>query len=126
MQFSKNGEIYKVIRITGSQDNYLGISFAEEEISDPEVIELKLEPTIQTRPFYSVINHPIITTKKEVKQQVLVGLDFINQSLGTNYQLSHIYFVPSDSCKHQVYKLLTERLIRHYHEGKEFKENSQK
>ena len=126
MRFSKDGEIYKVIRITGSQDNYLGISFAEKEISDPEVIELKIGPIVQKKPFYKVITRPILTTKKEIKQQVLNGLDSINKSLGTNYQLSHIYFVPSDSCKHQDYKLLTERLIRHYHEGKEFKENSQK
>ena len=126
MQFSKEGKIYKVIRITGSQDNYLGISFAEEEISDPEVIELKMGPIVQKKPFYKVITRPILTTKDEVKQQVLDGLDSINKSLGTNYQLSHIYFVPSDSCRDQVYTLLTERLIRHYHEGKEFKESSQK
>jgi len=126
MRFSKDGEIYKVIRITGSQDNYLGISFAEKEISDPEVIELKIGPIVQKKPFYKVITRPILTTKKEIKQQVLNGLDSINKSLGTNYQLSHIYFVPSDSCRDQVYTLLTERLIRHYHEGKEFKESSQK
>ena len=124
MQFSKEGKIYKVIRITGSQDNYLGISFAEEEISDPEVIELKIGPIVQKKPFYKVITRSILTTKKEIKQQVLNGLDSINKSLGTNYQLSHIYFVPSDSCRDQVYTLLTERLIRHYHEGKEFKESS--
>ena len=29
MRFSKTGKIYKVIRITGSQDNSLGISFVE-------------------------------------------------------------------------------------------------
>ena len=124
MQFSKEGKIYKVIRITGSQDNYLGISFAEKEISDPEVIELEIGPIVQKKPFYKVITRSILTTKKEIKQQVLNGLDSINKSLGTNYQLSHIYFVPSDSCRDQVYTLLTERLIRHYHEGKEFKESS--
>ena len=36
MRFSKTNNIYKIIRITGSQDNILGISFGEDDI---EVIE---------------------------------------------------------------------------------------
>jgi len=34
------------------------------------------------------------------------GLKEVNKSLGTNYQLSKIYFVPSDSASDSVYKLL--------------------
>lgn len=36
MRFSKTNNIYKIIRIIGSQDNILGISFGEDDI---EVIE---------------------------------------------------------------------------------------
>ena len=36
MRFSKTNNIYKIIRITGSQDNILGISFGEDDI---EIIE---------------------------------------------------------------------------------------
>jgi len=36
MRFSKTDNIYKIIRITGSQDNILGISFGEDDV---EVIE---------------------------------------------------------------------------------------
>ena len=32
MRFSKTNNIYKIIRITGSQDNILGISFGEDDI----------------------------------------------------------------------------------------------
>jgi hypothetical protein len=122
MQFLKEGEIYKVIRITGSQDNFLGISFAENEILDLEVIELEIKPITITKPVFKVVNPPILITKAEIKREVLAGLDSINQSLGTNYRLSHIYFVPSDSCEDEVYRLLIAMLIRHYHNGKEFKE----
>ena len=30
IRFSKTGNVYKIIRITGSQDNILGISFVEK------------------------------------------------------------------------------------------------
>ena len=36
MRFSKTDNIYKIIKITGSQDNILGIYFGEDDI---EVID---------------------------------------------------------------------------------------
>jgi len=126
MQFLKEGEIYKVIRITGSQNNFLGISFSENENSDLQIIELEVKPIEITKPVLKIINPPLLTTKEEIKREVLAGLDSINESLGTNYRLSHIYFVPSDSCEDEVYQLLIAMLIRHYHNGKEFKERPQK
>lgn len=32
MQFLKDGDVYKVARMTGSQDNILGITFSENEV----------------------------------------------------------------------------------------------
>jgi hypothetical protein len=49
-------------------------------------------------------------------------LESVNQSLGTNYKLSKIYFSPFDSGANSVYNLLICKLIRHYHSGNEFKE----
>ena len=115
MRFSKTDNIYKILRITGSQDNILGISFAENDtIKDNiEVIEWDFPNSDRSR---------IRTSKKEVLQQVLSSLKSVNQSLGTNYKLSKIYFSPSESAAGLVYKLLITRLIRHYHSGNEFKE----
>lgn len=41
MRFSKTDNIYKIIRITGSQDNILGVAFDDKNKSDNniEVIE---------------------------------------------------------------------------------------
>jgi len=39
MRFSKSDNIYKIIRITGSQDKILGISFVEKD-SSTDAIEL--------------------------------------------------------------------------------------
>ena len=110
MRFSKTNNIYKIIRITGSQDNILGISFGEDDI---EVIEWN---------FNNIDKSRIRTSKEEVLKQVLSGLESVNQSLGTNYKLSKIYFSPFDISTNRIYSGLIAALIRHYHSGNEFKE----
>lgn len=110
MRFSKTDNIYKIIRITGSQDNILGISFGEDDI---EVIEWNFNNSDRSR---------IRTSKEEVLEQVLSGLESVNKSLGTNYKLSHIYFSPFDIPTGGIYSGLIAVLIKHYHSGNEFKE----
>ena len=111
MRFSKTGNIYKIIRITGSQDNILGISFGEDN-DKVEVVEWS----------FNNGDNKVRTSKEEVLKQVISGLESINQSLGTNYKLSKIYFSPSDISESRVYSALVEILIKHYHYGNEFKE----
>lgn len=110
MRFSKTDNIYKIIRITGSQDNILGISFGEDNV---EVIEWNFNNSDRSR---------IRTSKEEVLEQVLFGLESVNKSLGTNYKLSKIYFSPFDISTNRIYSGLIAALIRHYHSGNEFKE----
>ena len=110
MRFSKTDNIYKIIRITGSQDNILGISFGEDDV---QVIELNFNNSDRSR---------IRTSKEEVLEQVLFGLESVNKSLGTNYKLSKIYFSPFDIPTNRIYSSLIATLIRHYHSGNEFKE----
>ena len=110
MRFSKTNNIYKIIRITGSQDNILGISFGEDNI---DVIEWN---------FNNIDKSRIRTSKEKVLEQVLSGLESVNQSLGTNYKLSKIYFSPFDISTNRIYSGLIAALIKHYHSGNEFKE----
>jgi hypothetical protein len=109
MWFTKKNDIYRVIRLSGSQDNILGVSFGEE--NKMEIIEWPIEE-----------NEIIRTSKEEVLKQVISGLESVNKALGTNYKLSKIYFLPSDRASNSVYKLLISKLIRHYHSGNEFEE----
>jgi len=115
MTFSKTGNIYKIIKITGSQDNILGISFVEINSSEAnlEVIEWN---------FPNIDRSTSKTSKEEVLKQVLYGLESVNKSLGTNYKLSKIYFSPFDISTNRIYSGLIAALIRHYHSGNEFKE----
>ena len=77
MRFSKTDNIYKIIRITGSQDNILGISFGEDDV---EVIEWNFNNSDRGR---------IRTLKEEVLEQVLFGLESVNKSL--DYINKNIY-----------------------------------
>jgi len=110
MGFSKTGCIYKISRMTGNRDSFLGISFTEDSKDDIKVIEVEIKHP------KNIKNNP---SKDEVLEQVLIGLKLINKSLKTNYKLSHIYYVPSSD---SVYQDLIQRLIVHYHLEKEFKE----
>ena len=83
----------------------MGISFGEDDV---EVIEWNFNNSHRSR---------IRTSKEEVLEQVLFGLESVNQSLRTNYKLSKIYFLPSDRASNSVYNLLISKLIRHYHSG---------
>jgi len=111
MKFTKKNNIYRIIRITGRQDNILSICFSEANNNPIEVVAWDGKDGAK-----------IQTSEDQVLKQVLSGLKEVNKSLGTNYQLSKIYFVPSDSPSDSVYKLLIALLIRHYHNGNQFKE----
>ena len=113
MRFTKLGNIYNIIRITGAQNNILGISFDETNSSEVniEVVEWKLD-------YYDA--EKVLTSKEEVLEQVINGLDAINKVLKTNYRLSRIYFSPCDSSANRIYSGLTGILIRHYHNGNPF------
>jgi hypothetical protein len=115
MQFFKKDNTYTIIRIPGSQDNILGAAFDDKDKSDNNIEIIEWD-------FANIDKSRIRTSNEEVLEQVVSGLESVNQSLGTNYKLSKIYFTPFDSRANSVYNLLICKLIRHYNSGNEFKE----
>jgi hypothetical protein len=115
MGFFKKDNIYRITRITGSQDNILGVAFDDKNNSDNNIEVIEWD-------FPNIDKSRIRTSKEEVLEQVLSGLESVNQSLETNYKLSKIYFSPFDISTNRIYSGLIAALIRHYHSGNEFKE----
>ena len=115
MEFFKKDNIYRITRITGYQDNILGVVFDDKNRNDNNIEVIEWD-------FPNIDKSIIRTSKEEVLEQVLSGLESVNQSRGTNYKLLQIYFTPFDSGANSVYKLLICKLIIHYHSGNEFKE----
>ena len=115
MGFSKKDNIYIITRMTGNEDNFLGISFAKNIEQNLEVIEIQNSRAKK-------YNKPI--PKDELLKQVLNGLEVANQQLGTNYKLSHIYYDEYSDGPISWYTSLARQLIfrYHYHSGEEFKE----
>jgi hypothetical protein len=102
--------------MTGNHDSFVGISFSEKIEQDPkipEIIELEIK---------NPKNKKNLLSKDEVLKEVLAGLKSVNEALGTNYKLSHIYFVPSLDGPSSIYQGLVHTLIIHYHTGEDFKE----
>jgi hypothetical protein len=115
MGFFKKDNIYRITRITGFQNNILGVAFDDKNNSDNNIEVIEWD-------FPNIDKSRIRTSKEEVLEQVLSGLKLVNKCLGINYKLSQIYFSPFDSGSNSVYNLLICKLIRHYHNGNEFKE----
>ncbi|MEW8229297.1 MAG: hypothetical protein AB2745_03160 [Candidatus Thiodiazotropha endolucinida] len=110
MQFIKDGDVYKVARITGSQDNILGVSFSDQEVNI-EVVEWDVKRGAKVK-----------SSSDQVLEQVVSGLREANQALGKNYFLSKIYFLPSDSSSNLVYAFLIQELVEQLDRGGEFVE----
>lgn len=111
MRFTKKEEVYRISRITGSQDNILGVSFAKNEENNIELIEWPIRKGDQIK-----------NSAEKVLKQVLAGLKLKNEAFKTNYRLSKIYFLPSESPQDGVYTLLIAKLISHYHTGGKFED----
>lgn len=117
--FFKQGNIYKITRITGSRDNILGISFADETNGDDSIEVVEWD-------FSNIDNSIIRTSKEEVLRQVMSGLKSCNEYFGTDYRVSKIYYVPSENGSESIYRTLFRMLLNHYHSGNEFQESKPK
>lgn len=105
MQFVKDGEIYKVARITGVQDNLLGITLADHQ-GQAELIALAIDDAKKAK-----------VSPDEILRQVTEGLAEVNLELGKNYFLSKIFYLPHESAANSVYKLLIAELIKRIDAG---------
>ncbi|MGO4703982.1 hypothetical protein [Dyella sp. 2RAB6] len=105
MQLVKSGDIYKIARITGAQDNLLGVTFADH----PGEIELV---ALRTQDPSKVSAEP-----GEVLRQVTIGLSDVNRELGTSYCLSKVFYLPNESAANSVYELLIVALVKKFEAG---------
>jgi RNA polymerase-interacting CarD/CdnL/TRCF family regulator len=108
MRFIKDKDIYKIARITGTQDNILGVSFTENE-TNIQVVEWNIKEGSVRK-----------ASSEEVLAQVVDGLRAINEELGSNYKLSKIYYLPTDSAANSVYKFLIAEIVKRVNSKGEF------
>ena len=108
MQFIKDNDLYKVARITGPSHNFLAIKLSETKCST-QITPLQIKPgDVEKLDGQSVLN------------QVLSGLDEINQELGKEYFISEVQFIPSDTESSSVYGFLIGELIKRIDSNSDF------
>lgn len=99
MQFSRDGEWYQVVRITGPSHNLLALRFDELGTSGPVVERL------------SISNEAPMIEADDVQSQVLDGVAEANTELGTNYQVAAIRFVTTDTPSSDIYRSLAKVIV---------------
>ena len=100
MQFIFDGEFYKVTRVTGVSYNFLAISFGENANGLVDIEGLKINDEEKEFIF-----------EKSVKEQVLLGLNEINNELATNYKVEKIQFIVSDTPSDIIYRNLIKEIV---------------
>ena len=101
MQFSKDGEWYQVVRITGPAHNLLALKFGEPGTSVLIVDRL------------SISNEAATIDGDDVQLQILEGVAEANTQLGTSYVATAIRFVTTDTASPDVYRFLARTIVEH-------------
>ena len=104
MRFRFDGEMFKGTHITGPTHNYLGLVVSASPSDDWPLVEINSHP-----------NEPRRLEMREVRAWIAEGLRNANQTLGTRYGIARAEFVISDSHYPEIYRALTEKIIRLAH-----------
>ncbi|WEJ99464.1 MAG: hypothetical protein P0Y59_21535 [Candidatus Sphingomonas phytovorans] len=99
MQFSRDGDWYQVIRITGPAHNLLGLKLGEPADAKPVVERM------------SISNEAPLIEAEDVRTQVLDGILDANAQLGTDYHVAAIRFVTTDTPSPNIYRSLAKIII---------------
>jgi len=109
MRFSKDGELYRVVRITGAQDNIIGVVLSDEAC----ITEAFAYPSSSGSARDSVVR----TTVSEILGQVKGGLDLANAELKNEYFIGKVFYIPHERPSRSVYKMMIHELIRRIDRG---------
>jgi hypothetical protein len=99
----KDGQVYKVARVTGPTHNFLGLVLSLN--STPTV------PRVETMAVEALDVTAATIPKDEVVRQVLKGVAEANEEYGTQFRVDVIQYVPTDSRDDLVYMSLAKAII---------------
>lgn len=104
MQFIQDGELYKVVKITGPTHNLLGLAFGGQQNDEVvvDILSLEDEASRQQQTLDSA----------EIEAQVFEGVNTANAEFGTQYCVKRIQYVSTDSPPAETYKELAASLVQ--------------
>jgi len=77
VQFVRDGDLFKVVSITGPSHNFLGLSFGGQDGAPIDMDIMDIKP-----------DEPKQLLASDVEAQVCEGIDIANKSFGTPYRVS--------------------------------------
>ena len=99
MRFTRNGDLIRVVHVTGPTHNLLGLQLATEPLIR-EIEELDVPGARQLE-------------AADVEREVCAGVEDANAALGTRFAVGRIQFVPSDSGPASFYRELARAVVQH-------------
>jgi hypothetical protein len=100
MQYTKIGDLHRLVRITGPTHDLLGIEFGGKNPAD--CIVERLGPSADQRAELS---------DEEVRGWVLLAVAKANAELGTTLVAQRIQYVANDTRDEKAYALMTRELV---------------
>lgn len=113
MQFTRQGSLYRVSRITGPHHNLLGLSICADPPGESFVV-------VEPLPTTSKPQSQGCLDAAKVRDMVLNGVRAANVELGTTFYVSRIHFIPTDSEPYEVYSMMSKAIIQRIATGGEF------
>jgi len=102
MKVTKDGNVYKVARITGPKHNFLGLTLSGAEVPSLTVERLQVDDggvyagTLDEQQLVEAVRH---------------GVTEANQQFGTHFYIAKLQYVVTDTPDPSVYSLLAQKIV---------------
>jgi hypothetical protein len=100
MHVTKVGNVYKVVRITGPQHNFLGLAFSEDAVPSLTVERLQVGEEVAR-----ALDEP------QLLAAVQRGIAEANAQFGTHFCAATVQYVVTDTPDMAVYTLLAHAIV---------------
>ena len=105
MSIKIEGNKFKKAHVTGPRHNFLSLALDKDRLNfNFALTDLNVD------------SKNINLSEKQVKKQIINGLDLINNKLGTHYRVTSAEFLSNDTNSDDIYVKLTFDIINEAHE----------
>ena len=102
MKVTKDGNVYKVARITGPKHNFLGLTLSGAEVPSLTVKRLQVD---DGGVYAGTLD------EQQLVEAVRRGVTEANQKFGTHFYITKLQYVVTDTPDPSVYSLLAQKIV---------------
>lgn len=102
MKVTKDGNVFKVARITGPKHNFLGLTLSRAEVLSLTVERLQVD---DGGVYAGTLD------EQQLVEAVQQGVTEANQKFGTHFYITKLQYVMTDTPDSSVYSLLAQKIV---------------